>query len=130
MTGKANVIMFTASKNSKSVRLQLVCTHPTDGSGDYVSATLMFDHRMSFSDRAGRFRFDDGEVAETTFGVSEGGQWFSISEEWREDGFFSALHAVKRLKVEINLPGRGAQIYEFDVQAAVQAIRQLPCSSK
>lgn len=108
-------------------KLTLACTHPGDGSRDYLSAYLWFSDRVAVHDVRARYLFDGGAVNEQSIDVSRRGNEFAISSNWRGDGFFQNLRKSSKLKIQVNLPWAGDPVIEFEVSGANDAIRQMPC---
>jgi hypothetical protein len=134
LTGKKIVEMRTDGRGpiqqfGRPITFQLVlgCTHPDDGTADYLSAEIFFSETVTHSQTRARYRFDSGPVRDTNvFPTSARGNYLWLSANFT-NWFFPELRKSSKLRIEINLPWAGDPLIEFDTAGAGTAIDRIPC---
>jgi hypothetical protein len=133
LTGKRIVEMRTDGHGliqqfGRTVTSQLVlaCTHPDDGSADYLSVKLFFSERVAIDKTRGRYRFDSGPVRDVNIFPDHRGIYFVLSASMTK-WFIQQLRTSSKLRIEVNLPWAGDPLIEFDIAGAGAAMDRVPC---
>jgi hypothetical protein len=133
LTGKKIVEMRTDGRGliqqfGRTVTSQLVlaCSHPDDGSADYLVAKAFFSESVAISDTQGRYRFDSGSVHAVNIFPSSRGNYLYLSATI-SDSFFLQMRTSSKLRIEVSLPWAGDPLIEFDIAGASAAMDRVPC---